>query len=204
MNRQRRSLAALAAGLLLLTSFYPGRTPVFAKPLPAVATAREASPDYTKRLSQRAVWKQFPVRVYFRQDDNYLESREAAAKEGFDRWNEATDDEVRYEVTDDPDRAQVVVRFDPKTGNGLTMTRYRGHTLMKAEISIGVEHGSASDMACIAAHEFGHALGISGHSDDRHDLMYPVHIEGTAWRITERDKNTLYALYPTLRKQEDH
>ena len=56
----------------------------------------------------------------------------------------------------------------------------------------------AGDIACIAAHEFGHALGLDGHSDRSADLMYPVHRMGSRLLITARDLRTLATVYPEL------
>lgn len=49
----------------------------------------------------------------------------------------------------------------------------------------------------IAAHEFGHALGIGPHSNDGNDLMYYLlHNNGTiAELVTTRDLNTLKSIY---------
>ena len=76
--------------------------------------------------------------------------------------------------------------------------RYRGDRLYRADMVIGVEHDSEVDIESTAAHEFGHALGINGHSDSRRDLMYPAHFEGTRCRITDRDLDTLISIYPAI------
>jgi predicted Zn-dependent protease len=58
-----------------------------------------------------------------------------------------------------------------------------------------VKRGNSVDISAIAAHEFGHALGIDGHSADSRDLMHPIHNMGAPCRITSRDLNTLLWLY---------
>lgn len=158
-------------------------------------------PNYAARMDRRVSWKSFPLRVYFVQDDNYSERREQAALRGFDRWVEATEGFVEFEVTEESSQANITVRFDPATNNGLTSTVFREGRIRKANIAVGVKQTSTNDLECIAAHEFGHALGLSGHSDDDHDLMYPVHWSGAPGHITERDLNTLAVVYPALGKR---
>jgi predicted Zn-dependent protease len=64
-----------------------------------------------------------------------------------------------------------------------------------AEIIIGVGSEAPSDIGCNAAHEFGHALGLDTHSDERSDIMYPVHELQSVWGITHHDLEMLAALY---------
>ena len=50
-------------------------------------------------------------------------------------------------------------------------------------------------MQQVAAHEFGHALGIDGHSDVPTDLMFSVIDSDHPQTISARDLNTLECLY---------
>ena len=64
------------------------------------------------------------------------------------------------------------------------------------------------DVQSVAAHEFGHALGIQGHSDNPNDLMFPsatryfaapdIRLPDPPHEVTRRDLNTLRACYPRL------
>jgi hypothetical protein len=104
-------------------------------------------------------------------------------------------------VTRVPQRADIFVRFDPDLNGGLTKTHFRKGRLFRADMTVGVAEDLDGDIECTAAHEFGHALGIDGHSDERGDLMFPVHVMGRGFRISERDVNTLATSYPGLAKK---
>ncbi|MCW3097505.1 MAG: repeat protein [Chthonomonadaceae bacterium] len=151
--------------------------------------------DYASLLKNHVTWNKLPVTIYFVPDAEYTGAREKAARKGIDLWVQATDGFVGYKVVDDPDHAQITVRFDPTNDDGHTTTSYTSRRIMHARITMGVEQGSERDLECTAAHEFGHALGLSGHSSQSRDLMYPMHVMGRAWSITRRDLNTLALLY---------
>lgn len=168
--------------------------------LPASARSgqEETAPpgrDYLNLLSNRVTWNKLPVTIYFVRDEEYTSAREKAARAGLDLWGQATGGFVGYKVVDSSDAAQITVAFDPSTDDGHTTTTYTSRRLVHARIVMGVERGSTHDLRCTAAHEFGHALGLSGHSGELRDLMYPVHIMGRAWSITRRDLNTLAIVY---------
>ena len=202
MTRMRCFIVLVSASALLLVPSLSFSKSNSAKSGPVSGAERRAVvvSNYAARLKNFPLaWAQFPVRVYFERDARYSARREQWARSGFDQWVTATNGFVRYQVCDSPEQAQIVVSFDLTSNNGYTRTRFNGTDLESADISIGAKRGAGSDIACIAAHEFGHSLGIDGHSENRRDLMYPTHQMGSAWRITARDLNTLSALYPSLR-----
>jgi hypothetical protein len=151
--------------------------------------------DYYSRIKTHNKWQKFPVTVYFVRDSQYTAAREQEARLGFGRWTEATHGYVSYRVVDSAKAAGMTVTFNPNSDDGHTTTAFTGARLFKAKIKVGVRQGWAHDIVCVAAHEFGHALGINGHSDRVEDLMFPTHNMGTAWHITQRDLNTLAAIY---------
>ncbi|MCS7065215.1 MAG: matrixin family metalloprotease [Fimbriimonadales bacterium] len=165
----------------------------------AVCTASTFTPNYVPQLERLLRWGGFPVRVYFIKDESYTELRQSLALQGFDQWVEISELKIHYQVTDSPESAHIVVRFDPTTRDGLTEYRFRTNGLLvSAEINIGVKGNSAVDIRSVAAHEFGHALGIGGHSDDPADMMYPTFTAGIPLQITPRDFNTLKTAYCNL------
>ncbi len=162
----------------------------------AVCTAETFTPNYVPKLERLLHWSGFPVRVYFVRDEHYNEIRQSLALQGFDQWVETSEMKIRYQLVDSQEQAQIVVRFDPTTRNGLTEYTFQANgRLVSASISIGIKANSAIDIQSVAAHEFGHALGIGGHSDDPADMMYPTFVSGIPLRITTRDFNTLKTAY---------
>jgi predicted Zn-dependent protease len=120
--------------------------------------------------------------------------------------------------SDDPVDADITVRLlsgrnvppDPHTV-GQTSTAVRGRrTLFRARMRLATGDLTPEALTEAAAHEFGHALGINGHSDDPSDLMYGsstrilypttgsarTRPSGRIRRPTARDINTIKAAYP--------
>jgi hypothetical protein len=158
------------------------------------------SADYVGNLRKCVTWKKLPVRVFFVRDERYSQSREQFAKRGFNRWVVATEGILNYEITDDIFEADLTVRFDSMTNNGVTSTHFNKGSISRADILIGVQQSVESDIEVVAAHEFGHAMGIDGHSNDKRDLMYPTHQAGTVARVTYRDLNTMASRYSALKR----
>lgn len=153
------------------------------------------TPNYAASVSHLLQWSGFPVTVYFIQDANYSANRRALALAGFDQWVNATGGAVSYQVTTDQSAADITVTFDPKTANGLTNLHFTGLTMNHADMDVGVQDLPDADVQCVAAHEFGHAIGIDGHSPDQGDLMYFAHFVGESCPVTQRDLNTLKTGY---------
>ncbi len=184
-------LVALALGLGACGGVQTGQQ--------AVCTAETFTPNYVPKLERLLHWNGFPISVAFVKDESYTPVRQAIAQEGFDQWVEYSGLRIRYVVVESTENAQVVVRFNPGTRDGLTRYTYRSNGLLvRAEVSIGVKGNSAVDIRSVAAHEFGHALGIGGHSDNPADMMYPTFTSGIPLQITERDFNTLKTAYCDL------
>jgi len=155
----------------------------------------EFMPNYAAQMKHLLTWPAFPVRVFFVDDGNLTTARQTRTLAGFNQWAAATNGKVHYQIATSGSNAEITVRFDPTTSNGLTRLTFVGRTLRRAEIEIGVESLGFDDIQCIAAHEFGHALGLDGHSDSPDDLMYSIHIIGTACPISIADLNTLKTGY---------
>jgi predicted Zn-dependent protease len=110
---------------------------------------------------------------------------------------EATGYVVRYRQVDSSDGAQIRVVFKPDTRNGLTTYTYYPSSgqLISAKVEIGVRGNNPIDIRSVAAHEFGHALGIGGHSQNPDDMMYPNFVSNVPLQITPSDLNTVKTAY---------
>jgi hypothetical protein len=76
---------------------------------------------------------------------------------------------------------------------------YQKYIIMTNTNNVTEANHSDDDIKFIAAHEFGHMLGIWNHSFDSNDIMYPYATGSTA--LSNRDKRTLadslYQMTPT-------
>ncbi|MDQ2732333.1 MAG: matrixin family metalloprotease, partial [Armatimonadota bacterium] len=162
-------------------------------------------PNYVRELKSLTRWAHFPLEVFFVRDGEYSIERQRATTAGFSRWVEATGSVISYRVVNDPAAANVTVRFDPTKCDGITYTESVGLQIDKADINLGIalpgdnaQRMPLLDLACVAAHEFGHTLGLNGHSSDPADVMFFQHTVGQPWILTRRDLNTLRIDYAPL------
>lgn len=158
-------------------------------------------PNYTADV-RLLHWTLFPLRVYFKLDSNYSAARQALAVKGFNRWVAATGrNGVTYNIVNAATAANVTVHFYDFNGGpgdvlGTTNVSYydTSNTIDSADISLGITGDNANDLLT-ATHEFGHALGIYGHSRNSTDLMYFEGNQDNGGIITPLDLNTVLTAY---------
>lgn len=134
-----------------------------------------------------------------------------------------------FQFVKDPRQAQIVVEWREHfpetedmwgeatlpnpylTQDGLVRHTVRMHLAVKAQPgsaigSIGAVPFAYDELLAIVTHEAGHALGMP-HSRDEGDIMsyyLSRNLASTTWRITQRDVNTLYALYRLPKQLKVH
>ncbi len=182
---------------------------------PCVAQAPAPSYAHARTLTGLLHWSHMPVRVFVATHSPEEEQNGRDALAGFDEWVHASGGLLRYQVVNAPDKADLTVRFTPTAtvpgGNGavgLTDIRYTGLTLRHADMRLATDDTLPNELRSVAAHEFGHALGIQGHSDDPADMMFPAapryysalheHLPSPVRPVTARDLNTIKLCYPLL------
>lgn len=164
-------------------------------------------------------WPALPVRVYFANDVTATPRGGSPTRvndlilTGFNRWPVATGGAVGFTQVTDPSQAQITVSVvtipDPvglaETGK-TSVTSGSGNVLTSAMTQIYVWPDITvpeltQGLPATSAHEFGHALGIGGHSPDPSDVMYVSHDPNADVLLSARDINTIktiyYSLFPT-------
>lgn len=163
------------------------------------------TPNYADNLEDFLRWKDLPVSVRFATKftlgDRELEDQLRA---GFNKWTRATSGAVRWTETSSSDANLVVTmeKLDAAPGGGDTLGRTRvrwnaGENRIRSATMVvyvwdRMSESEVNRLVNTGAHEFGHALGLMGHSPYDDDVMVPA---GNKGAISERDFNTLASAY---------
>jgi predicted Zn-dependent protease len=142
---------------------------------------------------------------------DYRESYLGILKQAFADWTAATDGRVTFTYIDNPDDCDISVSFTDTNAHfaqirdlGETLFMADGNNLVHANISLltrrmdGSKEISDNLARRLDLHEIGHALGLNTHSINPHDVMFSTMLGGdelVPYQLTDRDKNTLIALY---------
>lgn len=148
----------------------------------------------------------------------YVPEHFQAAVQGINSWKAFERDGIKFQIVDDPAEADIHVfwtnHFVNKLGLGLFQNDIRGYTAKRSFPYKAILSGKQAQfkpvvtllrttegngvtmpfvkMKASAAHEFGHALGIEGHSPYASDLMSVYYGRGV---ISTNDAATIRYLY---------
>ena len=175
-----------------------------------------ACPEMITRWATNRV----PLRVYVENPiglSGYRPQFRQFMIDAFATWVKASEGRLSYSVVDYPQQANIVCRWVSQPVKGLMHGKEQGVTRSKflfpkkaprncmvqsADIFILTVYRSnqepLSDVAirAVCLHELGHALGISGHSPNHGDMMYPAFSPyDIPLSLTDRDVATIKRLY---------
>lgn len=156
-------------------------------------------------------WPQstMPLKVFIESSSKAKDFRDeypSLLKEAFNAWTETK--KIQISFTDNLDEAHIVCRWtDDK--NDLMSILEGGNTvivpddngILSVDMKIltlpppGASSVSTNYMGRVCLHEAGHALGLTGHSPMREDVMYPTVYPNEPAKLTERDLNSMTELY---------
>ncbi len=151
-------------------------------------------------------WEKVPLKVYFEGDVTIRGgSGIDVAWAAFERWNTISGQTLVSRTTV-LSEADVIVRFRtvPATTTVLGVTTKRivvsTRETVSAEIQLNVWTTMTNDQffqgfAATSAHEMGHVLYLSGHSESNVDLMFPFGSSSADKDISTADYNTLLTAY---------
>ncbi len=178
-----------------------------ASPAMMPMNASSQLPNYRVSAINLRHWDKKIVAVYVDPSgDSTKEPQEVmgSVTKGLSLWNAKLGSAIRLATTSNREDADITLSFvAPGTlsGGAVGRTDVTYHLddqiLTRACVRISSEL-PGDTLIQVTAHELGHALGIQGHSPDKHDLMYPyAHLPA---EVTARDFGTMaisYKINPT-------
>jgi len=148
---------------------------------------------------------EMPISVYVEgltvQGKKYASDLRYALKE----WEDCTDNTVTFRLTDSPDKVNILVSWvnmlkadDLDHPLGVAELQRMDGDKFRIEMRITLRDGqnhkplTHEQIKTVLLHEFGHAIGLWGHSKNKADVMYYA---ANALHPTPRDINTLKMIY---------
>ncbi|MDZ8224012.1 peptidase [Nostoc sp. ChiVER01] len=193
----------------------PSSSPLKPHPLPSTLAQWQDntnSGDYFSQVTTTEVgylvWSQFPVRVYVEPPKTANEKQAQAwvnaVLQGVEEWSNY----LPLRRVEQPEIADItIVRKAPplqiSPGSNITRARsaqttyelYTSNKVLYHRFTILLSPSQTGEYLIAAArHEFGHALGIWGHSPQQTDALYFSQVRNPS-PISHRDVNTLKRVY---------
>lgn len=192
----------------------PGKT--------AAAPVSPVGESYFAEISANGVTKwpvsRMPIKVLVKSGSGvrgFHPSFESTLKQSFADWSDASNGQIKFAFVAAEPQADIVCswtddpsRMSAKNEDGQAVLIPDAQGILRADILLLTQSPPGKDISDkyarrVSLHEVGHALGISGHSDQPTDIMYRTVDPGDRdAAISNRDRNTLVALYQTDAKTQ--
>jgi tetratricopeptide (TPR) repeat protein len=172
--------------------------------------------DYFSAATRNTVrkWDQtkFPLKVFIAKGtaaDNYQDSFSTQIERAMNTWQTKSNNTVSFVVVDQPTNADIVVRFtsdekkiakqgeqgDCQLQLGTSGIKNASITVLTSKTNEALPLGDPL-IYWVGLHEFGHAIGLGGHSINSKDIMYAtMTFDYYSKDVSERDIATLVRLY---------
>lgn len=184
-------------------------------------------PDYYSSISKEGIYRwapeRMPLRIYIEPGTGvmgYFARFDDVLLQAFQDWCKATSGNIAVTRVESQNQADIFCSWtsNPQevTVSGTQGERgsariiAKGNNILRATLKIltkpFLEDGylSDDDMKKACLHEVGHVLGLQGHSNNNHDVMFFTVDTSTVWPVlTKRDKATMARLYAPLAKKPE-
>lgn len=171
--------------------------------------------------------ERMPIRVYIAPGagaTGYRDSFSRALADAFAAWAKGSDNRIAFWIVTDPSQADItcdwtgdpakVVEAGRSVEGGLTKLSGQEQPggvdvkIVRARVTLltkdrGGTPLSDDDMKKVCLHEIGHALGLNGHSNNNHEIMFFSESPSVWPALTKRDKATIRRLYASYPKMVD-
>jgi tetratricopeptide (TPR) repeat protein len=187
---------------------------------PAVnPTGSPDAPDYLVGLTSVNRWRNqdMPIKVFVRNNyqlPSFSSEFKDIVRNSLDQWCNATSGAISYKFVNSKDAANIICDYTDHRelvssnhepgidGNSDTRIRMQDKTMDWANIVVLVKDTPTSsafrDRAIVTKtllHEFGHALGMHGHSSNTHDVMFLAATPEPISKLSQRDIATIKRIY---------
>lgn len=169
---------------------------------------------YLEQIAEDGIYVRWPeeampLKVYI-QKDGVNAQYYPLAKQAMETWVRASRQRITYVEVNTPEKAQIRVLWTASLGTkdvggqgfmkeGSTRIRQSGQELYQevkvATLDFQRHPNEPQRMFHTLVHEFGHALGLRGHSDNPGDVMFATKTGEENGQLSPRDINTIQELY---------
>jgi hypothetical protein len=185
----------------------------------------DGASDYMPNITEQGTfhWQtdKFPLKVWISDGagvPSYRPQYGTFIRNGFDEWCRVSNGKLAWVEVADPSKADITVKWTNQVTErpeGTEAGKTDALTKLNTSTGQGIIYGARMqfltrmpnreftdlEVAKTCMHEVGHAMGLQGHSPNRHDIMYYAVQPTQEPVLSQRDVNTLtrlYANYPVL------